>query len=104
MLYNHIYSAEEECIAKFKCLSSEGILEVTADSCQYKFWLTMHLPCRHIMAVRDKRKDQLFSEELVAPRWTLTYIKTAYDRKGQVGDSLTECFEVCHIHSYNHLL
>jgi len=34
--------------------SSEGVLLVTEDNCQCKFWSTMRLPCQHIFAVREK--------------------------------------------------
>ena len=33
--------------------SSAGVLLVTAKSCQCRFWKTMHLPCKHIFAVKS---------------------------------------------------
>ena len=33
--------------------SSNGKLNVTNDNCQCSFWMSMNLPCRHILAVRE---------------------------------------------------
>ena len=68
---------------------------MTTHSCQCKFWHTMHLPCRHIFAVRERTHCRLYCEELVAPRWTLDGIKAAYEVKHQSQDSESDCFEVC---------
>ena len=38
--------------------SSAGLLLVTAESCQCSFWNTMHLPCKHIFAVREQNHYQ----------------------------------------------
>ena len=49
-----------------KC--SEGTLSVTAESCQCKFWRSMHLPCRHIFAVREQKALPFFSSDVVVDR------------------------------------
>ena len=49
--------------------SSEGILSVTSDSGQCKFWNTMHLPCHHILATREVNEIPLFSSVIIADRW-----------------------------------
>ena len=36
----------------------------------------MKLPCRHILAVRDKVKIDLYSEELCDKRWHISYYKS----------------------------
>ena len=54
--------------------SSTGTLTVTAESCQCTFWKTMHLPCRHIFAVREKMHLPLFSSTGVSERWKMTYM------------------------------
>ena len=92
------YSSEEE--HQFQCSSSEGILEVTTHSCQCKFWDTMHLPCRHIFAIRDRTRCNLYCEELVAPRWTLGNMKAVYEMKYQLQYSGSDCFEVYMYHVY----
>ncbi len=48
--------------------SSNGSLDVTVNSCQCTFWTSMHLPCRHIFAIRDNRQVPLYSAIDVAPR------------------------------------
>ena len=95
VMYNSVcfHSSEEE--NRFQCSSYEGILEVTAHSCQCKFWHTIHLPCRHIFSVRERTHCRLYCEELVTPRWTLDCIKAAYEVKHQSQDSESDCFEVC---------
>jgi len=62
-------------------LSSEGTLTVTEDSCHCKFWSTMHLPCRHIFAVRESLNKPLFCSTLVSERWKLSYLRSAFNRK-----------------------
>ena len=41
----------------------------------------MHLPCRHILAVRDKMNLPLFSDLGVAQRWKVTYMRDVFNRK-----------------------
>ena len=36
--------------------SSASNLNVTSESCQSTFWSSMHVPCQHMFAVREKRK------------------------------------------------
>ena len=50
--------------------SSNGQLNVTTDSCQCTFWKSMHLPCRHMFAVRKHWQVSLFSSCGVDARWT----------------------------------
>ncbi len=61
--------------------SSAGTLTVTAESCQCTFWKTMHLPCRHIFAVREKMHLPLFSTTGVSERWKMTYMQEVYAKK-----------------------
>lgn len=63
--------------------SSQGILKVSTESCGCSFWHTTMLPCRHILAVRDRRHLPLFVPEIVAERWTLEHLETAYSQKMQ---------------------
>ena len=61
--------------------SSNGSLDVTANSCQCTFWTSMHLPCRHIFAIRDIRQVPLYSAIGVAPRWTASYMRETFKNK-----------------------
>lgn len=61
--------------------TSEGILKVFTEKCQCKFWNTTRLPCRHIFAVRAKKDLPLVIPHIIAERWTLDYMKEAYDSK-----------------------
>lgn len=61
--------------------SSVGIIQATITSCQCAFRASTQLPCRHIFAVRKQKQIPLFSEELVAPRWSLSYLKEVHDNK-----------------------
>ena len=74
---------EQECHVS----SSEGILKVTVDGCRCSFWNTTKLPCRHIFAVRERKRHLLFAPSLVAKRWTKDYMKNVYYKKS---DSATE--------------
>lgn len=69
-------------------LSSEGVLSVTKDNCHYKFWCAMHLPCRHIFAVREKLDMPLFCSSLVSERWKLAYLRDVFSEKSS---SSVEC-------------
>ena len=68
---------EQEC----HITSSEGILKVTVDGCHCAFWNTTKLPCRHIFAVRERKRRLLFSPSLFAERWTMDYMKDVYYKK-----------------------
>ena len=61
--------------------SSAGNLKVSSNSCQCTFWKTMHLPCRHIFAVREKLQLPLFSSTSVSDRWKMAYMRGVYARK-----------------------
>ena len=74
---NVVHESTTDC----QVSSSEGILQVTTHQCQYKFWKSTHLPCRHIFAVRERRELSLFAHDIVAERWTLNYMKKAHDEK-----------------------
>lgn len=61
--------------------SSNGMLTVTVDNCQCTFWRSMHLPCRHMFAVREIRNMSLYDITLVSPRWTLSYMRDIFKNK-----------------------
>ena len=61
--------------------SSEGVLKVTAEKCECTFWNSTHLPCRHMLAIREKKGLPLFDDGMVARRWTLDHMKEVYDHK-----------------------
>ena len=52
--------------------------------CDCLFNTTLHLPCRHVLAVRAKRGHDLFSREGVAGRWTAQYLKEYWEQRRQV--------------------
>lgn len=56
-------------------------LNVTNDSCQCSFWMSMHLPCRHMLAVREFRQESLYSPNCVAQRWTRNYMHQTFRKK-----------------------
>ena len=73
--------------------SSEVILKVTTETCQCTFWTSTHLPCRHMLAVGEKKKHlPLFVGDVVARRWTLDHMKEVYDHK--VNRTNPESFQV----------
>lgn len=67
--------------------SFSGILSVTANTCQCTFWTTMHLPCRHMFAVREKHDLSLYSIDGVSTRWTLSYMRDTFRGKKGTPDS-----------------
>ena len=79
---------DEDDGVKCKVLSSIGPLSVTADSCQCSFWLSMHLPCRHIFAVREYRQIPLSSSVGVSQRWTTDYMRDTFKSKRPVDEEL----------------
>ena len=90
-----------ESDAEYLVSSSEGVLKVTVDSCECRFWTSTHLPCRHIFAVREKKQVSMFSAGIVAHRWTLDYMKEVYDHK--VSTINPTSFQVCVInYLYDH--
>lgn len=54
--------------------SSAGYLNVTDESCKCAFKSSVHLPCQHMFAVREKMKLLIFSSIGVAQRWKLVYM------------------------------
>ena len=66
-------------------------LNVTNDSCQGSFWMSMHLPCRHMLAVRESHQLSLYSPSFVAQRWTRNYMhQTFRNKKEDACDSSVE--------------
>ena len=87
--------------SEFHVSSSEGILQVTSVKCQCKFWKTIKLPCRHILAVREKQQLLLFERTLVSKRWTLDYLKKSFSDKS-FHEGTSESFQVtCHYFAEN---
>ena len=70
--------------------SSEGVISVTATTCQCNFHRSMSLPCRHIFALRSNQLLELFDPELVAPRWTLQYYKKGHRMFQPLSDNLQQ--------------
>ena len=67
---------------KLEVSSSTGSkLHVTNDSCQCSFWMSMHFPCRHMLAVRESRQVSLYSPDCVAKRWTRHYMHQTFKSK-----------------------
>lgn len=65
-----------EGINKKTCtfVTQHGIIsKATTESCDCKFWNSMKLPCRHIMAIRSHFSLPLYCEELCNQRWTKKY-------------------------------
>ena len=74
--------------------SSEGILSVTSDSFQCKFWNTMHLPCRHILATREVNENPLFCSAIIADRWKTTHMREMFLQKTSSVDSTSLVSEI----------
>lgn len=66
---------EESTDNCFTINSTEGVLSVTSSTCQCMGWKSMLLPCRHILAAREKCSLELFEESLCDHRWSLPYYK-----------------------------
>lgn len=77
--------------------SSAGILLVTAEGCQCRFWKTMHLPCKHIFAVREQKSLPVFSSALIAERWKMKYLQEAFNQK--MSSELKDSFQVGKVHA-----
>jgi len=79
--------------------SSEGIIRVTASNCDCTFRKSMQLPCRHIFAVRNHSKTDLYSSDLCATRWTLAYYRSNHrimaEPDSDFSDSVLSTSEVC---------
>ena len=50
--------------------SSEGLLAVSALSCQCSFFKAMKLPCRHVFSHRITHNMELFDKNICSARWT----------------------------------
>ena len=46
-----------------------------AGTCDCSFSICMHLPCRHVFAVRTAKGEDLFNEVGISDRWTVRYLK-----------------------------
>ena len=87
-LAQHITIQDKE--EYFSVQSSEGVISVTATTCQCTFNRSMTLPCRHIFALRSNQLLELFDPELVAPRWTLQYYKRGHRMFQPLSDNLQQ--------------
>ena len=65
---------EEE---SFEVMSSEGEIKVTSSSCTCSSWLSMRLPCRHILAVRSMLNLDVYDITLCDERWSSDYYKAS---------------------------
>ena len=54
----------------------------------------MQLPCRHILAVREKKGVSLFSEVDVANRWKITYMQEVFNSKCDTTAIADESYQV----------
>ena len=59
----------------YEILSSEGRVSVTSSSCTCCSWLSMRLPCRHILAVRSVLNLDVYDTTLCDERWSCDYYK-----------------------------
>ncbi len=61
----------------FEVQTSSGLtITVSTNSCQCLSWISMKLPCSHILAVRENVGLQLFDEDLCDRRWHLSFYKS----------------------------
>ena len=61
----------------FSVVSSEGEIKVTPTTCTCSSWLSMKLPCRHILAVRSRLNLNVFDELLCDKRWSAEYYRAS---------------------------
>ncbi|CAG5090645.1 Protein of unknown function [Cotesia congregata] len=66
--------------------SKAEIIMITVNTCQCKFHRSLKLPCKHILALREKCNLSLFSESLCNDRWTKTYYKQKMLPTNQTSD------------------
>lgn len=71
--YDHIHS--------YMFFAYIGTLDVTHDACPCKFATTMQLPCRHMLAVREKKGLSLYREDGIADRWKILYMQQVFNNK-----------------------
>ena len=67
--------------------TSEGMITVTASSCQCSFWVTRKLPCRHVFAYRKMKRLPSFDTDLVSDRWSASRYEAVCGQKlpGSIG-------------------
>ena len=58
-----------------------GTLDVTCNACPCKFATTLQLPCRHMLAVRERKDIPLYREDGIAKRWKILYMQQVFDDK-----------------------
>ena len=75
---------DEDDGTQCKISSSIRTLTVTTDICQCTFSRSMHLPCRHIFAVREKWHVPLFGAACVSQRWTRRYMHASFSAKKRI--------------------
>ena len=59
----------------FESASSKGLITVTSSTYECTSWMSMKLPCRHILAARSKLGLELYDKSLCAERWSAAYYK-----------------------------
>ena len=86
-------AGDPEADIEYTILSSEGTLSVTAQTCPCTFSKTMHLPCRHVFAVREYKQLPLFSMQGLSGRWLMKYLLDVFYQKKQA--VTPGSFQVC---------
>lgn len=61
----------------FNVVSSEGEIKETPTTCPCSLWLSVKLPCRHILAVRARLNLNIFDESLCDKRWSANYYRAS---------------------------
>lgn len=89
----HLQAAATNC-KEYTVYSSNGELKVTCDTCMCLFWASMHLPCHHMFAVREKCGLPLFDSSLALERWTNDYMRVAFMSKRELSDDCGSSVEV----------
>ena len=59
----------------FESWWSEGLIMVTSSTCECTSWMSMKLPCRHILVARSKLDLGLYDEFLCSKSWSVAYYK-----------------------------
>lgn len=71
---------------KFVFESSCGNTETTADHCSCSFWLSMHLPCKHVLGARRHLDMNEYDDTLYAARWSKAYYHTHHGFFHEAGE------------------
>ncbi|CAH1114426.1 unnamed protein product [Psylliodes chrysocephalus] len=64
------YTFNSDDLTTIRCITKNEMFVISETTCQCSFFISMHLPCKHILYYRKYLGHELFCDSLFNSRWT----------------------------------